>query len=108
MYFNSPRSCTVWWVEPKQRGSPTILVTMALSVAFSGSKRTPVLLRLQQSKTLDLAVTVLSLGTNKLVGRGAAWLKRNGLVKYVVPILLANEGFGAYRVYAAGGAIGWW
>jgi hypothetical protein len=52
--------------------------------------------------------TILSLGTNKLVGRGAAWLKQNGLVKYVVPLLLLNEAFGASRVYAAGGALGWW
>ena len=59
-------------------------------------------------RILDVAVTLLSLGTNKLVSRGAGWLKRNGLVRYVVPLLLANEAFGAYRVYEAGGMIGWW
>jgi hypothetical protein len=64
--------------------------------------------RLQQNRAVELAATVLSLGTNKLVARGAAWLKRHGLVKYVLPVLLVNEGFGAYRVYAAGGAFGWW
>lgn len=59
-------------------------------------------------RTLDVAATVLSLGTNKLVARGAGWLNRNGLIKYVVPVLLLNEGFGAYRAYLAGGAMGLW
>ena len=57
---------------------------------------------------LEVRVTVLSLGTNKVVARGAGWLKRNGLMKYVVPVLLINEGFGAYRAYLAGGAMGLW
>ena len=57
---------------------------------------------------LEVTATVLSLGTNKLVARGAGWLKRNGLMKYVVPVLLMNEGLGAYRAYIAGGAMGLW
>jgi hypothetical protein len=81
---------------------------MALNAAAFGPEVTNVLGRLQQSKTLEVVVTILSFGTNKLVARGAAWLKRNGLVKYILPVMLANEGFGAYRVYIAGGSIGWW
>lgn len=57
---------------------------------------------------LAATATVLSLGTNKLVGRGAGWLRRKGLVKYVLPLLLLNESFGAYRAYLAGGAMGLW
>jgi hypothetical protein len=57
---------------------------------------------------LEATATVLSLGVNKLVGRGAGWLKRKGLFQYVVPLLLVNEGFGAYRAYLAGGALGYW
>lgn len=57
---------------------------------------------------LDAAVTVLSFGTNKLAVRGAAWLARRGLLKWVVPVLVLNEGFGAYRAYLAGGAMGLW
>ncbi len=59
------------------------------------------------ARAIDVAATLLSFGTNKLVSRGAGWLKRKGLVRYVVPLLLANEAFGAYRVYEAGGLIGW-
>jgi len=59
-------------------------------------------------RVLDVAVTVLSLGTNKLMGRGTGWLRRNGLAQYVVPALLINEGFGAYRAYYVLGANGWW
>ena len=59
-------------------------------------------------RALEATATVLSLGTNKLVGRGASWLKRNGLTKYVVPALLVNEAFGAYRAYLAMGMSGWW
>lgn len=59
-------------------------------------------------RALDAVATVLSLGTNKLVGRGASWLKRNGLARYVVPALLANEAFGAYRAWLALGATGWY
>ncbi len=59
-------------------------------------------------RTLEVTATVLSLGTNKLVARGAGWLKRKGLIKYVVPVLLMNEAFGAYRAYLAGGAMGFW
>jgi len=81
---------------------------MTLQAAVPGSDRDAFLSRIQRSSALDVAATVLSLGTNKLVARGAGWLKRNGLIKYVLPVLLVNEGFGAYRVYAAGGAIGWW
>jgi hypothetical protein len=57
---------------------------------------------------LEATTTVLSLGTNKLVRRGAGWLRRKGLFQYVVPLLLLNEGFGAYRAYLAGGALGYW
>jgi hypothetical protein len=57
---------------------------------------------------LEVTATVLSLGTNRLFARGAGWLRRNGLVKYVLPVLLVNEGLGAYRVYIAGGAMGFW
>jgi hypothetical protein len=60
------------------------------------------------SRVLEATATVLSFGTNKLVARGASWLKRNGLTKYVVPALLANEAFGAYRAYLAMGMSGWW
>lgn len=60
------------------------------------------------ARLLDVAVTVLSLGTNKLMSRGTGWLKRNGLASYVVPALLINEGFGAYRAYYVIGANGWW
>jgi hypothetical protein len=59
-------------------------------------------------RALDVTVTILSLGTNKLVARGTVWLTRHGLVRYVVPALLLNEAFGAYRAFAAGGALGWW
>jgi hypothetical protein len=59
-------------------------------------------------RALDAVATLLSLGTNKLAGRGASWLKRNGLAKYVVPALLMNEAFGAYRAWLALGATGWW
>jgi|GEM_PF-2867133 len=59
-------------------------------------------------RLLDAAVTVLALGTNKLAARGAGWLARRGLARYVVPALLANEAFGAYRAWLAGGAMGWW
>jgi hypothetical protein len=57
---------------------------------------------------LGVTATVLSCGTNKLVGRGAGWLRRKGLFQYVAPLLLVNEGFGAYRAYLAGGALGYW
>lgn len=60
------------------------------------------------SRMVEAVSTILSFGTNKLVRRGSSWLKRNGLAKYVVPALLANEAFGAYRVYLAGGMSGWW
>jgi hypothetical protein len=53
-------------------------------------------------------VTVLSLGTNKLLTRGSGWLTRRGLTKYVLPALVLNEAFGAYRAYLAAGAIGVW
>lgn len=59
-------------------------------------------------RALGFAGTLLSFGTDRLVRRGAGWLKRNGLIRYVVPLLLLNEGFGAYRAYVAGSAIGWW
>jgi len=59
-------------------------------------------------RALDVTVTILSLGTNKLVARGTSWLTSHGLVRYVVPAVLLNEAFGAYRVFAAGGALGWW
>ncbi len=57
---------------------------------------------------LEITATVLSLGTNKLVARGAVWLRRKGLMQYVLPAILLNEAFGAYRAYMAGGAIGLW
>ena len=59
-------------------------------------------------RALDVTATILSLGTNKLVARGTGWLTRHGLVRYVVPALLLNEAFGAYRAFVAGGAMGWW
>ena len=59
-------------------------------------------------RVVEAAATVLSLGTNRLVRRSACWLKRNGLARYVVPALLLNEAFGAYRVYVAAGMSGWW
>lgn len=57
---------------------------------------------------LEVTATLLSLGTNKLVTGGARWLKHNGLMQYVLPVLLLNEAFGAYRVYLAGRAMGFW
>jgi hypothetical protein len=60
------------------------------------------------ARIFDMTVTILALGTNKLVGRGTGWLRRNGLIQYVLPLLLLNESFGAYRVYVAGSAAGWW
>lgn len=57
---------------------------------------------------LELVATVLSLGTNKLVSRGSGWLKQKGLMKYMLPVVLLNEGFGAFRAYLAGGAMGLW
>ena len=60
------------------------------------------------SRALDVTTTILSLGTNKLIHRGTGWLTRHGLVRYVVPVLLLNEAFGAYRAFVAGGAMGWW
>lgn len=57
---------------------------------------------------LDAAVTLLSLGTNRLVRSGRSWLERHGLVRWVIPVLIANEAFGIYRAYAVGGALGWW
>ena len=51
---------------------------------------------------------MLSLGANQLVAHGGRCLKRNGLIKYVMTVLLLNEGFGAYRAYLAGGAMGLW
>jgi hypothetical protein len=60
------------------------------------------------SRAIEAVSTILSFGTNKLVRRGSSWLNRNGLARYVVPALLANEAFGAYRVYLAGGMSGWW
>lgn len=59
-------------------------------------------------RTGAFAATLLSFGTDRLIRRGSGWLKRNGLVRYVVPLLLLNEGFGVYRAYVAGSAIGWW
>ena len=60
------------------------------------------------SRALEVTATVLSLGTNKLVARSAGWLRANGLMKYVLPVLLLNESLGAYRAYLAGGAMGLW
>lgn len=57
---------------------------------------------------LEVTATVLSLGTNKLIARGAKWLRQNGLMQYVLPVVLLNECFGAYRIYLAGGAMGYW
>jgi hypothetical protein len=94
--------------EPQRRPPRSILLSLASIASLSSASASGFLGRLQQSKTLEVVVTILSFGTNKLVARGAAWLKRNGLVKYVLPVMLANEGFGAYRVYIAGGSIGWW
>lgn len=61
-----------------------------------------------RDRTVELVVTVLSLGTNKLVARGSGWLTRKGLTKYVLPALVLNESFGVYRAYLAAGAIGGW
>jgi hypothetical protein len=60
------------------------------------------------SRVLEVAATLLSLGTNKLVRAGLPWLKRKGLAHYFVPALLVNEAFGAYRAYLAMGMTGWW
>ena len=60
------------------------------------------------ARALEVAVTVLSLGTNKLLKRGTGWLTRNGLAAYVVPALVVNEAFGAYRAYLVLGGGGWW
>lgn len=60
------------------------------------------------ASVLHVAATVLSLGTNKLVGRATGWLQRNGLMRYVLPALLLNEAFGAYRVYLAVSLSGGW
>ena len=60
------------------------------------------------SRILDVTATIFSLGTNKLVKAGLPWLKRKGLAQYVVPALLMNEAFGAYRAYLAMGMAGWW
>ncbi len=59
-------------------------------------------------RALDVTATILSLGTNKLIARGTGWLSRHGLVRYVVPALLLNEAFGAYRAFIAADALGWW
>jgi hypothetical protein len=59
-------------------------------------------------RLVEATSTILSFGTNKLVRRGSAWLKRNGLARYVVPALLLNEAFGAYRIYLAADTTGWW
>ena len=59
-------------------------------------------------RAIEAASTILSFGTNKLVRRGSSWLRRNGLARYVVPALLLNEAFGAYRIYLAAGTTGWW
>lgn len=61
-----------------------------------------------RSDSWEVIATVLSLGTNKLLARGSGWLTRKGLTKYVLPTLLLNEAFGAYRAYIAAGAIGIW
>ncbi len=55
-----------------------------------------------------MAATLLSLGTNRIFRSTASWLRRNGLIRYVLPLLFVNEGLGAYRVYIAGGMMGWW
>ena len=60
------------------------------------------------ARALDVAVTLLSLGTNKLLKKGTGWLTRNGLAAYIVPALVVNEAFGAYRAYLVIGAGGWW
>ena len=60
------------------------------------------------SRAIEATSTILSFGTNRLVRRGSSWLKRNGLAQYVVPALLLNEAFGAYRIYLAAGTTGWW
>jgi hypothetical protein len=53
-------------------------------------------------------VAVLTFGAGGLVRGWAERLRRSGFGHYVIPVLLANEAFGAWRVYAAGSAIGWW
>jgi hypothetical protein len=58
-------------------------------------------------RALDVTATILSLGTNKLIARSTGWLARHGLVRYVVPALVLNEAFGAYRVFVAADAFGW-
>jgi hypothetical protein len=71
-------------------------------------RRTPSSAALVRRRTVEVAATVLSLGTNKIFARGSGWLTRNGLTKYVLPTLLLNEAFGAYRAYVAAGALGFW
>lgn len=81
---------------------------MAVSQAATALPSRSPGLRQPAQRVLGVVGTLLSFGTDRLVRRGAGWLKRNGLMRYVVPLLLLNEGFGAYRAYAAGSAIGWW
>lgn len=59
-------------------------------------------------RALNVAATVLTLGTSNMLRWGSDWLSRNGLARFVLPALLANECFGAWRIYAAGSTAGWW
>jgi len=60
------------------------------------------------SRVFDVAATLLSLGTNKVAAGGMSWLKRHRLARCVLPAILLNEAFGVYRIWLAGGTMGWW
>jgi len=79
-------------------------IMMNESLAMPGTSA----LRRGAGGAAELTATILSLGTNRLVRRGAAWLRARGLTRYVLPALLANEAFGAWRAWLALDAAGWW
>ena len=85
-----------------------VYASLGMSDGHAHNEGYSLLARASAQRTMDVAATILSLGTNKLVARGSGWLTRNGLARYVVPALLLNEAFGAYRVYLAAGATGIW
>lgn len=79
-----------------------------MAASDSCSKRVSAALLSRNAVGAGLVPTLLSFGANRLVGRAAAWLHARGLLYYVLPLLLANEAFGAWRAYLAGSAMGWW
>ena len=60
------------------------------------------------NRAVDLLSTILSLGTNRILRRWIGGLRAHGLIGCALPVLLINEGFGAYRIYLSGAAAGWW